>query len=147
MWKILKKIITLGFVVGVICVLGLVLILVQEGYPTLSGARNLIFRDGEVRITFPNEMKPLSAECDHAEAVIAGNEVITKIGYSWSVISVKVQTPQGVKTYRFHPKKENSWNRIHYRPSDHVDAVLGFEKFENGVKKSAHDVSESENGE
>jgi hypothetical protein len=115
---------------------------VGEGYPTWSAARNFLIRSGEIRIKIPTENRILSAHCDDPESILKvnGQSVVTKIGYAWCTIEVRTLTHDSAHTYFFNPRKENSWNRIHFFPVESDDPKSDFTKVENGVEISHTDV-------
>lgn len=149
MKRLLKVLLILSIAVLSLPVAGLLcmryLVMPSEGYPSWEAVRNYLQRDGEIRITFPDGVQPLSASCEDEEpnsTSIQGNVVVTKIGYSWCLLEVMARTPEGETIlYKFHPQKLNNWNRIHYLPENPADPHSPFRKLENGIEKEAHDVS------
>ena len=115
---------------------------VGEGYPTWSAARNFLIRSGEIRIEIPTANRILSAHCDDPESIVkvSGQSVVTKIGYARCTIEVRTQANGSAHTFFFNPKKENSWNRIHFFPVEPDDSKSDFTKVENGVKVSHTDM-------
>lgn len=120
------------------------IIMPSEGYPTWQVVRNIILRDGEIRVTLPTGVTPVSAHCQYApqsSTTIQGNQVIAKVGYSWCQLHITATTPQGETLhYLFNPQKLNNWNRIHYLPQHPADPHSPFLKFENGLQKDPHDA-------
>lgn len=120
-------------------------VLPSEGYPTWEAVRNILIRDGEIVITFPEGVIPLAARCDDPDSTteVNGRSVTTKIGYSWCVIQVDT-TRDGIPiTYTFNPQKHNNWNRIRFEPEYPSRPDSNFKQFENGILKAHHDVSEA----
>lgn len=116
----------------------------SEGYPSWQAVRNIMQRDGEIRISFPEDVTILHAECRHPQAItsIQGQQVITKIGYAWSKVKVRLKKADGSELdIVFHPQKLNNWNRIHYLPKEPGNFDAGFLKYENGIEKDAHDIT------
>jgi hypothetical protein len=110
----------------------------QEGYPSWEAVRNYLIRDGEIRIVFPDGVTPISADCDHPEAKtsIEGQQVITKIGYSWASITVWAELSPGEKRqFLFETQKLNNWNRILFLPVDSENPNFNWAKIENGIEK------------
>ena len=109
---------TMVFLLTVILLFVRFVFVVGEGYPTWSAARNFLIRSGEIRIEIPTENRILSAHCDDPESILEvnGQSVVTKIGYAWCTIEIRTQAHGSAHTYFFNPKKENSWNRIHFFP-------------------------------
>lgn len=119
-------------------------VVVSEGYPTWEAVRNMLVRDGQIVITFPEGVRLLSAKCDDPEASVSiqGQAVITKIGYSWCLIDVEVEIGSERINYRFNPQKLNNWNRMRFEPEDCSDPHSTFKKFENGVLKPHTDLTQ-----
>ncbi|TLD70202.1 hypothetical protein FEM03_13510 [Phragmitibacter flavus] len=116
--------------------------MVSEGYPTWEAARNYLVRDGEIVTRLPDGQKVLSARCDDSDDIrIDGTKVITKIGYSWSTISIRTEVDGKTETIYFNPQKLNSWNRMLFVPVNPSDPQSAYTKFENGVEKSHSDVT------
>ncbi len=120
-------------------------VLPSEGYPTWEAVRNILVRDGEIVITFPERVTPLAARCDDRDSSVSinGRSVITKIGYSWCVIEVDAARGGETITYTFNPQKLNNWNRMRFEPVYPSNPNSSFKKFENGVLKTHSDVSET----
>lgn len=118
-------------------------VVVAEGYPTWQAVRNMIFRDGEISIRLPDGMRIVSAKCDYTDSVVSteGQVVNTKIGYSWSKITIEAEAGDIKQIFVFHPQKLNNWNRISYYPTDPSNPESEFIKIENGVRQQHNDLT------
>lgn len=114
-----------------------------EGYPSWEAVRNMLIRDGEIVITFPDGVKPVIANCDDSSAVISINEntVTTKVGYTWCVITVHTEAKGSKITYQFDTQKLNNWNRIRFVPEDPSKIDSDFKKYENGIKQQHQKIT------
>jgi len=121
----------------------------SEGYPTWDAVRNYLVRDGEIVVHLPEGLKVVSARCDDAggHVQVDGQTVTTKIGYTWSTISIQTEVDGRPEIIAFSPQKLNNWNRMLFVPINPSDPHSDFLKFENGVKKSHSDVTREANSE
>ena len=124
-------------------VLGLLLfarfvVLPSEGFPTWEAVWNILIRDGQIQIYFPDGVQPMKAQCDESDSIVSIEEnlVTTKIGYSWCMITVEAETVSGTqRRYFFNPQKLNNWNRIRFVPIDSKNVDSEFRMIENGLEQ------------
>ncbi|MCW0221381.1 MAG: hypothetical protein OJI67_23855 [Prosthecobacter sp.] len=121
-------------------------VMVHEGYPTWEAVRNRLVPDGEIAVTMPQGVKILSVKCDdpRSQISIRGQEVVTKVGYSWYTLSIEAEIKGSPYLFTFNPQKLNHWNRIRFEPTDASNPYSDFTKSENGVRGSHSDVIRKE---
>ena len=133
---------TLG-VIFFLLVVALYLFMANEGYPTLAGVRNLINRDGQIRIELPSGYSVTDVHFDGDgpySTSITGNVATIRVGYTRATIGLGFVTERRKGRVLFGDvPKLNNWNRILFRAVAERNGQLSFHIDENGVSRDPWD--------
>ncbi|WP_411846739.1 hypothetical protein AAFN60_04035 [Roseibacillus persicicus] len=131
----------LGGIVALIAVpvVGLTLLLGNEGYPTLAASRNYVFQDGQIRVELPSDCRITEMNFDtfNLESIsVDGNTGVARVGYTTGILEFSYEHDGKTKKVTMgEVRKLNDWNRIRFRGSFGPDGDLQFSIDENGVSR------------
>ena len=97
-------------------VAGLYLVMANEGYPTIAGVRNILCRDGQIRIELPSGYTVTDVHFDGDgpySTAITANAATIRVGYTHVMIDIGFVTEGRKGRIQFgNVTKLNNWIQI-----------------------------------